>query len=67
LPDRCGLHVPLEVSCYCPRSARCLRTGLTLRHSTPNRALPSAGGAGWRCAEITRLVRFAALAGALER
>jgi hypothetical protein len=25
----------LEGGCYCPQSTRCLRTGLTLRHVTP--------------------------------
>ena len=41
LPVRCGRHVSLEVSCYCPQRARCLRTGLTLRHSTPSGVLTS--------------------------
>jgi hypothetical protein len=35
LPVRCGRLVSLKVSCYCPQRARCLRTGLTLRHVIP--------------------------------
>jgi hypothetical protein len=39
LPVRCGRLVSLKVSCYCPQRARCLRTGLTLRHVIPNGVL----------------------------
>jgi hypothetical protein len=39
LPVRCGRLMSLKVSCYCPQRARCLRTGLTLRHSIPPRVV----------------------------
>jgi hypothetical protein len=39
LPVRCSRLVSLKVSCYCPQRARCLRTGLTLRHVIPNGVL----------------------------
>ena len=41
LPVRYGRLVSLKVSCYCPQRARCLRTGLTLRHVIPKWELQS--------------------------